>query len=82
MEDVALSIIGGTPYEERPHGDWIPVSERLPEFTGLYLISIDNLVTALSFDGTGFMNRGGVRIEVDAWMSLPKSYKKAVQNEQ
>ncbi len=24
-------IANGTPYEERPKGEWIPVSERLPE---------------------------------------------------
>ena len=64
--------------EEKSQGGWIPVSKRWPAFTGLYLVSIDDLVTAMSFDGTGFRNHGGVRIEVDAWMSLPKSYKKAV----
>ena len=54
--------------------EWIPVSESRPTYTGLYLVSIDNLVTALSFDGTEFRNRSGVRIEVNAWMPLPKPY--------
>ena len=61
---------------ERPQGEWIPVSERLPEYSGLYLISIDDLVTVANFTGTYFSNRGGVRVVVDAWQPLPEPYKK------
>lgn len=60
---------------ERPQGEWFPVSEGLPEFSGLYLISIDSLVTVMNFSGTHFTNSGGVRVEVDAWQPLPKPYK-------
>lgn len=59
---------------ERPQGEWISVSERLPKFSGLYLISIDSLVTVMNFSGTHFTNRGGVRVEVDAWQPLPEPY--------
>lgn len=54
---------------------WIPVSERLPEKTGLYLISIDDLVTTGSFDGHNFRTRTMVEFIPDAWMPLPKPYK-------
>lgn len=62
--------------EKRPKGEWIPVSERLPEYSGLYLISVDELVTVANFTGTYFMNRCGGRIEVYAWQPLPEPYMK------
>lgn len=58
----------------RNQTSWIPVSERLPEYSGLYLISLGDFVSTLSFDGTGFRNSGGVRIEVYAWQPLPEPY--------
>jgi len=61
---------------KRPQGEWIPVSERLPEYSGLYLISVDDVVTVANFTGTYFMHRGGGRVEVYAWQPLPDSYKK------
>ena len=60
---------------ERPQGKWIPVSERLPEFTGLYLISVDDVVTVANFTGTYFMHRGGGRVKVYAWQPLPEPYR-------
>ena len=61
----------------RPQGEWIPVSERLPEYSGLYLISVDDLVTVANFTGTYFMHRGGgIRVKVNAWQPLPEPYKK------
>lgn len=39
--------LGGTravkllPYEERPLGEWIPVSERLPDEDGIYLVTLE-----------------------------------------
>lgn len=30
-EVIINALYNGIPYEERPHGEWIPVSERLPE---------------------------------------------------
>lgn len=55
-------------------GRWIPVSERLPDKSGLYLISVDDLVTVANFTGTYFMRRGGY-VEVDAWQALLEPYK-------
>lgn len=69
------AIRSGTPYEKRLKDEWIPVSERLPKYSGLYLISIDGFVTVANFIGTYFSSRGGNRVEVDAWQSLPKPYK-------
>lgn len=36
--NVINAIKNGTPYEERPKGKWIPVSERLPDEEGDYLL--------------------------------------------
>lgn len=59
----------------RPQGGWVPVSERLPDKSGLYLISVDDLVTVANFTGSYFMRRGGY-VEVDAWQPLLEPYKK------
>lgn len=61
-------------YEERPHGEWIPCSERLPEDEGKYLVSLNyGDVTMDSFiDGMFIMNL----INVVAWMPLPEPYKR------
>ena len=66
-----------TELQERREADrWIPVSERLPEYSGLYLVSIYELVTVANFTGTEFTDRSipnAVR-EVFAWKPLPKPY--------
>ena len=56
-------------------GRWIPVSERLPEKTGLYLVNIGDLVTTANFDGHNFRTHAMVRLVSDAWMPLPEPYK-------
>ena len=68
----------------RSEGEWISVDAALPKYTGLYLVSIDALVTVANFDGTVFRNREMLQIRVDAWQPLPKSYKKSrvMRNEQ
>lgn len=53
---------------------WIPVSEKLPENTGMYLISIGDLVTSKSFDGHNFRTESAIRFIPNAWMPLPKPY--------
>ena len=63
-------------YKERPKGEWIPVGERLPEYSGLYLVSVDDVVTVANFGGAYFTHRGGGRMKVYAWQSLPEPYKK------
>ena len=69
-------IANGTPYEERPQGEWIPVSKSWPAFTGLYLVSIDDLVTVANFTGAYFINKRGLMLNVSAWQLLPEPYKK------
>ena len=61
---------------KRPQGEWIPVSERWPSFSGLYLVSVDDLVTVAHFTGVCFINRRGLMIDVSAWQELPEPYKK------
>ena len=62
--------------EERPQGEWIPVCERLPEYTGLYLISIYDLVTVANFTGKHFCDRQMDNfVDVIAWQPLPEPYK-------
>ena len=57
-------------------GKWIPVTERLPEYSGLYLVNIDSLVTVANFGGKSFMGKNASNpIEVDAWQPLPEPYK-------
>lgn len=55
--------------------EWIPVSERLPQETGLYLVSTGNLVVTYPFDRQNFRLRpGSTTVYADAWMKLPKPY--------
>lgn len=67
---------GFTIQEERPQGEWIPVSERWPVFSGLYLVSIDDLVTVANFTGAYFINKNSLMLNVSAWQQLPEPYKK------
>ena len=64
---------------EKAVNKWIPVNEYLPMYSGLYLVSIDDLVTTMSFDGSVFRNRNMDKIQVNAWMPLPEPYKKPEQ---
>lgn len=60
---------------ERPQGEWI--TDRVPSYTGLCLISIDALVTVANFDGTAFRDRdSSEEITINAWQPLPEPYKK------
>ena len=54
---------------------WVDSNEQLPQYSGLYLVSIGELVTTANFDGAVFRNRGMMQIDVDAWQILPKSFK-------
>ena len=76
--------------QQRPHGEWIPCSERLPEEIGDYLVTenISDIALAVYVSSFGHVRTGelcfyyededGRAIKNDgivAWMSLPKPYK-------
>ena len=71
-------IANGIPYEERPQGEWIPVSERLPDVSQRYLVytKYDEVMTDF-FMGDEFMQGD----DVIAWMPLPEGYKKGGKEE-
>ena len=61
----------------KPQGEWIPVSERLPDQNGFYITTCrdicENRVHVVMFDGVRKKwGRGGVI----AWQPLPEPYKK------
>lgn len=60
---------------EREKGEWIPVSERLPEDRGNYIIDYTNefgeFVDISYFDKYGFWSSSNVI----AWQPLPEPYK-------
>ena len=68
---IAESIINAELYP-----DWIPVTEKLPEENGCYLVSVKNdherrySKTAWFGKNTWF-----ARQDIIAWMPLPESYK-------
>ena len=79
-------IANGIPYEERTKGEWIPVSERLPNRNGCYnvtrIIEGTRLTDVCYFDGQNTWHRDtGVNHgrpylnDVIAWQPLPKPYK-------
>ena len=55
---------------------WIPVSERLPEKSGFYLVSTTDCITIMEFsNGWISQNIGSCNWYVKAWMPLPEPYK-------
>lgn len=75
--DVAISEAAIFPAVDVPR--WIPVTERLPEESGEYLVVLDSLIYFSWFykdDGVwSFKNA-----DIVAWMRLPEPYKKGEQN--
>lgn len=84
-------IANGIPYEERPQGEWIPVSERLPDKSMPCLVAVgkfnltqiavysDLMATIdhkIFYQGDyGKNNFQNITEYVNAWMPLPKSYR-------
>lgn len=72
----------------QPEQRWIPVSERLPEEYGNYLISIDGEEPDIGTinpndprgwslcDANGFYWASDKALNITAWMPLPEPYKK------
>ena len=67
---------------DRPQGEWIPCSERLPTKAGHYLCSfnkpnrIDNIYVDLAY-WTGGRWYGYLANEINAWKPLPEPWKGA-----
>ena len=60
--------------------DWIPVTERLPDEMGMYLVTLDygvgaRCVASLYFHNDKIGWERSFDKEVKAWMPLPKPYK-------
>jgi hypothetical protein len=80
--DLVEALKNGTPYEKRPKGEWILVSERLPDKNGNYLCTVDYgedgvEVTQRFYLDTlsGFEKRYNKNDKVIAWQPLPEPYK-------
>lgn len=84
LDNIAEKIIAnGKPYEERPTGEWIPVSVQEPDVGGIYFVTAKNVS---GYIGTDIARRlsddvwtfGGEELsgtEIIAWMPLPEPYK-------
>jgi hypothetical protein len=85
-------IANGTPYEDRPQGEWIPVNEKLPNICGVYNVTkrvIEGgrryyIADSCYFDGTrnwhndNRINFGREYVNsIIAWQPLPEPYKEA-----
>lgn len=70
--------------KDRPRGEWIPCSERLPDQCGHYLVTVETIALSYeghekirildmwSFDEDGWLPHG--QEEALAWMPLPDPY--------
>lgn len=83
--------------DETEGDEWIPVSERLPESAGVYIVTREftdgfecaDLTDACYFDGTSTwhndnrINHGRAYVdkEIKAWMPLPEPYKAESEGE-
>lgn len=55
--------------KEQKTGKWIPVSERLPEEKGMYLVTVQDYVLMEQWSGTGWW-----ATRPTAWMPLPTPF--------
>lgn len=64
---------------ERPQGEWIPISDRLPDNTGRYLVytKYDEVMTDY-FEGTSFLQGE----DIIAWQPLPEPYRADMRGEE
>ena len=58
----------------RPQGEWIPVSERLPEKEGFYLVFLENGEMAVAHSD-GIIANHNFEPKMLAWRPLPEPYK-------
>ena len=52
---------------------WIPVSERLPDHQGMYIVTYN--VNEIAYISTDYYFSKGFADRVTAWMPLPEPYK-------
>lgn len=87
------SVRNGKPYEERPTGEWIPVSEKMPNESGRYLLTqcyLNFKTILIKYYDLGKKEFGTWRelplddeevwvaiSDITAWMPLPEAYKEA-----
>lgn len=74
-QDTLRQLINLAPTVERPQ--WIPVSERLPEEEGKYLVTMQSFVTRKPTVSTSIFVDSTKEWYPDctAWMPLPEPYK-------
>lgn len=63
--------------EQQLNGGWIPVSERLPEKGGWYLVTTEEMKVDLAhwFFGEGWKRGHNSNSKVIAWQPIPGPYK-------
>lgn len=96
-DSIVGAVANGTPYEERPKGEWVPVSERLPNRNGVYNVTrklnegetIYFISDASYFDGqntwhrdTGINHGRPYLTDIIAWQPLPEPYKTDMRGEE
>ena len=72
--DMAIEALQAEP----KHGEWVPVSERLPSEIGWYLITVQDVNCFTDMDyyyGNSKWDEISSKQKVIAWMSLPKPYR-------
>ncbi|MBO7691067.1 MAG: DUF551 domain-containing protein [Methanobrevibacter sp.] len=71
--------------DAEPESRWIPVTERLPEKDGMYLVSISTKARMEKRADTDFYSHFGVWMMfgkfVTAWMPIPEPYREETEYE-
>ena len=89
FEEIAKSCAIRSAIEELEGRRWIPVTERLPEESGMYIVSVilDDFVIdvgEVNYDANekAFgINEDEQKVCVTAWMPLPKPYEGSEEDE-
>ena len=75
VDDICEKI-EALPSADRPQGEWIPCSERLPSESGYYLCCNNGYLPYVGhFINGRWSDFDCTIVHADAWMPLPKPYK-------